>query len=732
MSTTKIRSFDDFLALFPAQPRRKAGNGWLVLCPGHNDKNPSLWVTPSKSKDFVADWTCQAGCTREAVLQSVNLTWNDVRRNSHKTREHRELVATFSYEYERGKEAYQIRRFDLGSGDKTFEAWHKKDGKYVPGIGEHKPILYHLPEIPEWIAAGKRIYIPEGELKADRIIAQGGAATTSPFGAGRNKWRPEFSEVLSGAEVVILPDNDKPGRDFAQAKANSLYGTAQSVKMLELPGLPEKGDIIDWFDVGGTFEQLERLADTCSHYEPAPEANKSKKDTEGEVKGISFAIMPNYLYEQIYTDEQSAFVEYSISTGETKTVSHIMQAETKIIPQQGEELKLGAIKLPSGVAEYGDTLSLLREIEAHIFRYLDVSNAFRKFAAYYILLSWLYDKFSTLPYIRAIGDTGCGKSRLLDVVGLLCYKPTLVSGCITPAPIYRMLKRWNGTMILDEADLQKSDEYSEVVKILNCGFERGRPVIRATKDNPGKLQFLPTFGPKVFATRRRFKDPALEARCLTEIMQETTRDDIPSTLTSSFYKEQEALRNKLLLFRLRNYALINPDETVTLDFHGIEPRLKQISTGFASLFARQPEVLADYQAFIQYHQRELIEQRAATPIGQVIEKLFALAESVTNVTNVTNVTGEELIPISSQDIAAPLNMTPQAVGQILKTLGLQTKVHKVEGASKRCIVYDAVKLGTLKKRYIPSEDDQVTLVTTVTTVTGLNVKGVTDDDSPMP
>ena len=376
---------------------------------------------------------------------------------------------------------------------------------------------------------------------------------------------------------------------------------------------------------------------------------------------------------------------------------------------------LGAVKLPSGIAEYGNTLSLLQDVESHISRYLDVSDSFRKFAAYYVLLSWLYDRFNTLPYLRFIGDTGCGKSRALDVCGGLCYKSTSASGCITPAPIYRMLKRWAGTIILDEADLQNSDEYHEVTKILNCGFERNRPVIRAVKDNPDKLQILPTFGPKVFATRRRFKDAALEARCLTEIMQETARDDIPATLTSAFYNEQQALRNKLLLFRLRNFTRVNSEESVELDLHGIEPRLRQISACFASLFAGHPDVLSDYRAFIEKHQRELIEQRAATTIGQVVEKLFSLIESVTVVTNVTNVTGQDLIPISSQEIAEPLNLSPQAVGQILKTLGLQVKVAKIEGRAKRCIVYDRVKLDTLKRRYIPSEDDGVTMVTTVTT-----------------
>jgi len=129
-------------------------------------------------------------------------------------------------------------------------------------MGEYKGkhILYHRPQISGWVATGKTIYLPEGELKTDRIISKGGAATTSPFGAGRNKWRPQFSETLRGAHVVILPDNDKPGRDFARDKAASLYGIAKSVKLLLLPGLPEKGDIVDWFKAGNTLEQLEQLA----------------------------------------------------------------------------------------------------------------------------------------------------------------------------------------------------------------------------------------------------------------------------------------------------------------------------------------------------------------------------------------------------------------------------------------------------------------------------------------
>ncbi|MFC2022748.1 hypothetical protein ACFLTL_01115 [Chloroflexota bacterium] len=479
-----------------------------------------------------------------------------------------------------------------------------------------------------------------------------------------------------------------------------------------------KADILEV--TPGYFKTRDLLYHEKAKYEPFDGGYRLKGSKLGELvktgeatREASFLACDHWLYEQIVSDGQAAFIEYNTTSSESTTVTHVMQDDVKVIPLSGEEIVLGAVKLPSGIDEYGNTLLLLQEVESHIYRYLDVSDSFRKFAAYYVLLSWLYDRFNTLPYLRFIGDTGCGKSRALDVCGGLCYKATSASGCITPAPIYRMLKRWAGTIILDEADLQNSDEYHEVTKILNCGFERNRPVIRAVKDNPDRLQILPTFGPKVFATRRRFKDAALEARCLTEIMQETVREDIPSTLNSKFYREQEVLRNKLLLFRLQNYSHINLEETVMLDLQGIEPRLKQISACFASLFAGQPDVLSDYRAFIANHQRELIEQRAATTIGQVVEKLFSLMESLTNVTNVTYDT--TLIPLSSGDIAGALNMTPQAVGQILKTLGLQTSLHKVEGNPKRCIIFNQVKLDTLKRRYIPLEDDEITMVSMVTT-----------------
>jgi hypothetical protein len=73
-------------------------------------------------------------------------------------------------------------------------------------------------------------------------------------------WRPEYNRYFKDKDVVILPDNDAPGRKHALSVARHLQDTAKSIKILELPGLPEKGDVSNWLEAGGTAEELQSLA----------------------------------------------------------------------------------------------------------------------------------------------------------------------------------------------------------------------------------------------------------------------------------------------------------------------------------------------------------------------------------------------------------------------------------------------------------------------------------------
>ena len=398
-------------------------------------------------------------------------------------------------------------------------------------------------------------------------------------------------------------------------------------------------------------------------------------------------------------------IQREIRTGEIDDKGR----EIIYLPQNGDELEEEAVLLPSGAEDFESIEELTREIKEHIHKYLDIPEEFETFATWYILLTYVYDKVNTLPYLRALGDTGTGKSRFLDVIGRLCYKATICSGSITPAPIYRMIKKWKGTIILDEADMRKSDEKNEVITILNCGFERGRPVLRATKDNPDKIQALPTFSPKVFATRKRFQDVALESRCLTCIMQETNRDDIPSQLPPEFYEEEDKLRNKLLMFRFKYRDKIDPDkiQEIDKDLKNIEPRLRQATSSFAVLFANIDGVYKQFKDFLEKYQAELIEERADTTEGLIVNAIYSLTH-VTNVTDVTKVTlAKEGQIITTSDIEKYIKenfdkeIDTRVIGRYLRTLGIETKQKKIEGENKRILILEPERLLVLFKRYIP-------------------------------
>src|SRR6266571_837693 len=215
----------------------------------------------------------------------------------------------------------------------------------------------------------------------------------------------------------------------------------------------------------------------------------------------------------------------------------------------------GVVLFPSAADEYGDEAVLVSDVRDFIHRYADLSDVFEEVASYYVLLTWIFDAFSEVPYLRLKGDFGSGKSRCLQTIGSLCYKPMFVSGASTVSPMFRIIDAFRGTLILDESDFRFSDEKAEIIKILNNGNARGFPLLRseATPTKEFNPRAFDVFGPKIIASRSLFEDRALESRCITETMSGLApRPDIPLSLPKSFQREATDLRNKLLMYRFRN------------------------------------------------------------------------------------------------------------------------------------------------------------------------------------
>ena len=370
-------------------------------------------------------------------------------------------------------------------------------------------------------------------------------------------------------------------------------------------------------------------------------------------------------------------------------------------------LENNVVLFPSEPQEYGSQKDLLEEMRLFIHKYLAVSETFEKIATYYVLFTWIYDDFNELPYIRAIGDYGTGKSRFLKVIGSLCYHAIFTSGATTPAPIFRMLNDFRGTLILDEADFRFSDAKTEIVKILNNGFATGTPVIRCEQNNKRTFdtRSFNVFSPKIIATRELYKDSALESRMITEDMNiNSYRKDIPYNIPDEFEIEAQIIRNKLLMFRVKNKGKvkINPN----LADPDIEPRLNQISIPLLSII-KDNEVLENLRGEIKNYNEKIKSDRTMSYEYQIVETIRGLYAQG----NISP-TMKDISDVFNESLEEKEKITSRKMGYLVKKcLNLKTERRR-EGIV--IVESNREKIESLEKRYgLDVRDKDVNVVNNV-------------------
>jgi putative DNA primase/helicase len=237
---------------------KKQGDGYIALCPAHDDNKQSLSIKTAEDGAILVH--CHAGCSAQSIVSALRITMKDLFPSNGKSDNN--IIATYNYHDAEGNLIYQVIRRE---GKGFTQCRPDGHGGQIWNLKGITPTIYHLPDVMKAIQEGQTIYIPEGEKDCNSLYDIGLVATTNNGGAG--KWRDNLSEYLKNANVVILPDNDDPGRKHAQQVADSLKGIASSVKVLELPGLKEKGDITDWLRQDGTCERLLELAIDAPEWE---------------------------------------------------------------------------------------------------------------------------------------------------------------------------------------------------------------------------------------------------------------------------------------------------------------------------------------------------------------------------------------------------------------------------------------------------------------------------------
>jgi len=130
-----------------------------------------------------------------------------------------------------------VYRYDNEDG-KQFRIWDVKNKKsQAPKI---RP-LYNIPGI----ISSKKVIIVEGEKSADALIESCFTATTAMCGANAPLEKTDWS-YLKDKEVIIWPDNDEAGINYANKLADYLSGKCSFISVLRPPN--DKKDKWDAYD----------------------------------------------------------------------------------------------------------------------------------------------------------------------------------------------------------------------------------------------------------------------------------------------------------------------------------------------------------------------------------------------------------------------------------------------------------------------------------------------------
>jgi putative DNA primase/helicase len=216
---------------------RETPSGISARCRSHDDTVSSLSINAGDHGGIVVK--CHAGCTIEELLAAYGMTIADVMGQPY-------VQATYPYVDKANRLLWTVQRW---ANPKTFRV-----DPFLPPPSER--VLFQVPAIEYARHMSETLFIVEGEKDALRLADLNIPATCNVGGAG--KWLPHYSETLAGLNLVIVADNDAPGRAHAREVALAVKPFAKTVTMM---CSPYGKDLSDLLDAGYTVDALQLLPD---------------------------------------------------------------------------------------------------------------------------------------------------------------------------------------------------------------------------------------------------------------------------------------------------------------------------------------------------------------------------------------------------------------------------------------------------------------------------------------
>ena len=235
------------------------GDSWRAPCPLHGGDNPRTLIIRDIGGELSLH--CFKGeCEPEDILAEIESRIDGGEPFLKPTfSPPGELIAEYPYTDEFGRVLYLKQRLE----PKDFRMYTPgPNGELEFGINGSRRVLYRLPEVQ----SAETVLVVEGEKDAETARSLGFVGTCNH--AGASEWNVSYSRTLAGKDIVIIPDNDPAGREHGETVRKSVFPFAKSVRILELPGLSEHGDLTDWVNAGGTAAELRELIEGTEPVKP--------------------------------------------------------------------------------------------------------------------------------------------------------------------------------------------------------------------------------------------------------------------------------------------------------------------------------------------------------------------------------------------------------------------------------------------------------------------------------
>lgn len=466
------------------------------------------------------------------------------------------------------------------------------------------------------------------ERQVKRVQARLDAATPVAILAARaaRDMRSENEKLLAMERVFEILARI-PNKKLALMMVQVIKATGMKVAEINRALKAAKGDIDD------DGEKVVLREDTSGGWYPTNE-----EGTEGYLVEVMF--------DQKKGRARLAYAKIDLLRPDAREIVEAPYVDINGIryePYMDDNIRYGTVMLPSELGPEKATNELLAQLEFFVRRYFLMDRPLDyKTAAMYALFTWVYDAFDALPFLRARGGPGSGKSELMLLIGRVCYRMMITSSLTSLAGFKGMAHLYEGTLMIDEVDSIPREMQEELRALLNgrAMAEQARIITMMQVMKPdGTTTYKPTttyvYGPTLMTMYGAFKDPATETRCISFDLFQKTVGELqkagiePGMVSPQMKVDAQILRNSLIRWRLKTWLpSLQVPEGVKLFNADVSPRINQIFRPLMILayMLRDDRMMADIKAIMVDNYQDELNRRAGSFEAMLLRAVIAVDE----------------------------------------------------------------------------------------------------------